>query len=89
MRPSRLGLSAPDTRRLLIILLAGVLVSAGGLVWLEQTGPAGAQTKDNPSVRGARPAVTTTTSTTAGAGAGAPTTARPIDVPEDPYAEEP
>jgi sortase A len=72
------------TIQLVALLLGGLLVGAGGALWLREPKQAQAQitTTDNPAVRGVA-----TTSTTAATPA--PTTPAPIAVPEDPYAEEP
>lgn len=76
----------PDssTVQLLAVLIAGLLVAGiGGVVVREPS--AGASTKDNPLTL---PAPSTTTTSVAAA-VGAPTTAQPVDVPDDPYALEP
>ena len=75
----------PPTTRLLAVLLAGLLVAALGAVWLERDDSAVAASSDNPVF--APEDTTTTTSTTAPASP-IPTN-RPIDVPSDPYAQEP
>jgi LPXTG-site transpeptidase (sortase) family protein len=76
-----------DSRRLLLVLLLGVLVSAGGAVVVQRNeGPARAAADDNP-VGEARDAVAT--STTADPGATTTTAVRPIVPPADPYAPEP
>src|SRR5438105_63743 len=77
-----------DTRRLLIVLLAGVLASGiGGSLLLRQPK---AKAADNPTTRTV--IVHHDTTTTADPGnATPPTTAahRPVDVPTDPYANGP
>lgn len=75
---------APSTTRLLGVLLAGLLVAGGGGAWL-QRGESAQASGDNPVLP---PAVSTTTTSTA-AQAAPPPTNRPIDVPTDPYAQEP
>lgn len=75
------------TRRLLLVLVVGVLLSAGGAVVLERgEGRARAAVEDNPVVDAAPAASSTTTSTE---GAAATTVVRPVVPPADPYAEEP
>jgi sortase A len=74
---------ASDTVRLLAVLLAGLLVSAGGAVWLRSSDQAGAEVKDNPMAVAVSVPPTTTTTV-----ASAPPAPRPVAVPEDPYADE-
>jgi sortase A len=66
------------------VLVAGLLVAGIGGLWLRPAGSAKAA--DNPAVRSAPDA--TTTSTTEPAVAAAPTLV-PVEVPADPYANEP
>jgi len=75
-------------RRMLVVLVAGLLLSGLGAVWVHATAPgrAAAGTGDNPvGLPHATPTTTTTTTTAA-----APTTvSQPVNVPADPYAAEP
>lgn len=74
------------TNRLLMVLVAGLLVSGSGAVWLERSSgseSAGAAERDNPVSLVTAPSTTTTSV------AEAVPTQRPIDVPADPYAVEP
>jgi sortase A len=73
------------TVQLLAVLIAGLLVAGIGGVALRTPPQAGAATKDNPI---AAPASSTTT-TAAAAPMDTPTSAQPVDVPDDPYAAEP
>lgn len=79
MKPRR----PPDTVVLLAVLLAGLLASGVGAVWLHDADRAGAGAGvDNPSLA----AVPPTTTTVAPAASTVP--AQPVVVPEDPYADE-
>jgi sortase A len=75
----------PDTRRLLSVLVAGLLMSGLGALYLERSVPARAA-EDNPMRVQVAPATSTTASTVA---APLPGPSRPVDVPDDPYAAEP
>ncbi|MGH9164671.1 MAG: class E sortase [Acidimicrobiales bacterium] len=68
-----------DVRRLVIVLVVGVLVSTGGSLWLRQGDQAGAQA-DDPGLRGARPVLATTTTVPAVS----TTTSIPVPVATDP-----
>jgi sortase A len=77
------------TRRLLLVLVVGLVLSAGGAVVLERSeGEARAAVEDNLVVDAAA-AVSTTTTTADPAAAVATTVVRPVVPPADPYAEEP
>lgn len=71
-----------DTRRLLLVLVAGLLLSASGAVWL-QRGDEPARAADDP-LAFARRATTTTTEATAET-----TAPQPVVPPRDAYAPEP
>ena len=71
-----------DTRRLLLVLVAGLLLSASGAVWL-QRGDEPARAADDP-LAFARRATTTTTEETAET-----TVPQPVVPPRDAYAPEP
>lgn len=75
---------APDTRRLLLVLVMGLLVSGVGLVVIERS-ESGASASDDPSLA----AAASTTTTSAAVAATAPPGPKPVRVPKDPYAEEP
>ena len=73
-----------ETRKLMAVFIVGLMLSGVGAVYLERSaGPAKASS-DNP-VRLAAP----TTTTTEGLKVEVVPSARPIDVPADPYADEP
>ena len=69
-------------RVLFAVLLAGLLVSGTGAAWFQR----GGQGHDDPAFR--QPVGTTTTTTTTRPGV-VQTLTRPVDVPEDPYFDEP
>jgi sortase A len=71
------------TVQLLAILIAWLLVAGVGGVALRQPDRADAATRDNP-LTAASP-----TTTTSAVSAETPTSAQPVDVPDDPYANEP
>lgn len=75
----------PDTRRLLGVLIAGLLLSSVGAVYLER-GVSPARAADNPLSVKISAATTSTEGLTVTAAA---PTLRPVDVPPDPYANEP
>lgn len=77
-------MTPPPTTRLLAVLLAGLLVAGAGAVWLERDDSASAAS-DNPVFA---PTESTTTTSTTAPEAPIPTN-KPIDVPSDPYAQEP
>ena len=86
-----------DTRRLLTVLVIGLMTSSLGAAWLELSAPP-AQASDDP-LRAAAvvtvPPTTSTTATSTAAPAAAPPTSAParprgpVSVPRDPYADEP
>ncbi len=84
------------TRRLAIVLCFGLFVSSLGALWVQRAGEAQAE-PDDPTLAAVEPvttttAATTTTSTTTAAPppvTAAPATARPVNVPKDPYVVEP
>jgi len=84
MAPSRRS----DTLRLVAVLVAGLLVAGVGGVWLRGSGPASAKGTDNPAVRRVAAGQPTTTSTPVEPAATVPTQV-PVEVPADPYANEP
>jgi len=86
-----------DARRLVIVLVVGVLISTGGSLWLRQ-GDEAAAIVDDPGLRGAKPVLATTTTVLNAPTTVAPTpptdprivkTTRPIDVPVNAREREP
>jgi sortase A len=74
----------PDTRRLLTVLVVGLLFSGIGAVVVERTAEAPAVALDNPVVRAP------VSTTVAAVGSSTSTTVRgPVPPPTDPYAAEP
>jgi sortase A len=78
-----------ESRRLLVVLVLGALLSGGGALVLERAdGPARAAVEDNP-IGPAAEAVSTTTTTTMDRAPTATAPPRPVVPPDDPYAPEP
>lgn len=85
------------TRRLALVLCAGLFVSSSGALWLQQSSGASAE-EDDPSLVAAEPSITTTMPiattvappvTVASSVTAAPAPSRPVRVPSNPYAAEP
>lgn len=82
------------TRRLVLVLVIGLLISSSGAVWIHQSDKAAARIDDDPTLQ-TLPTFPTTTTTTVAPTTVPPTTAapapvtRPARVPSNPYANEP
>jgi sortase A len=78
----------PETRRLLLVLVNGLLISSLGALLLREPPPAYSEpAADNP-IAAAAPVTTTTAPLLVTPLVTTPTTIGPVDVPADPYAAE-
>lgn len=84
------GSMGPDTRRLLYVLVNGLLLSSLGALLVREPPASGANVRaaDNPMAVAAA-TTTTTAPLTVTPAPTTPTTRGPVDVPADPYAPEP